>query len=649
MRRVGPMVCVQCGARDTPLYNGSTYVCRKCGTELHPSTSSGRPEPAAGRRAAAPARPVAPTRASKRPVKKCPYCGAVLAVETLRCGYCGSSLTREARDLATLTSQNLRLRFWLGCLLTASVFLFCILLYALVHRPGAEARSKAAVPATSAPAEPRPRTPDRADPLAAKVDALERQLARLQTALAEAKSAKPPAAAKAPTPRPEVKPPKPRPKPPTPKVATPPKPKPAKPKPPKPEKPSPAKLAAAAYPALQARLKKLKAERNYADAIAACRQFLAAHLDTPHGRRVAADQKALRARIERTRDDHVTRFRKAMADGDLATARAVAADLERYKAPELRDDRKRMLAEILAAKQRPQRDRARYLTQWKTPPHVTRLVAQLERRGDTGARSAAAKELGRHRHSAAIGPLIQAINDPDWYVANLVIKALADIGDPIALPDVARRTRALHPGVYAPAAQACRALAAADRKKHAEAWKLADVRQAVSDITEALTRIPKEESRVTSGFRIDLVETITLLGAKEAVPAIRTLLKARDEAVRAAAQAAIKKLTSAKLAANEPPKPTPPPKPKPAPKTTKPPEPKPPETPKPAPPKPKPPAKPKAKPAAAKGADEPPPKPPETPDPTPPKQAETPKPPAKPKATPPPPKPQPTPAAKPSK
>jgi len=417
----------------------------------------------------------------------------------------------------------------------------------------------------------------------------------------------------------------PKPSPPKPTTATP-RPTPPKPTPPKPApaKPDPAKLAADAYPALEKRLAELKGTRHYAEAIAACRQFVAAHLGTAHGDRAAKAQRALQAEVDGLRDQHIARFRKALNAGDLKAARAVAADLERYKAPQFRDDRTRMLADVLAAERQPQRDRARYLAGPKAPPAIQRLIAQLAQRDDASDRAAAARELGRHRHAAATGPLIHAVHDPDWYVANLVIKALAEIGDPVALPDVARRTKALHPGIYAPAAQAARTLAAADRKERAEAWRLVDAKAVAAEVVEALTKIPKEESRVTSGFRIDLIETLVLLNAKEAVPALRSLLKTQDDAVRAAAETAVGKLTGkTDVVAKAPPKPTPPTPPeKPEPETPK---------PEPAPEKPTPQEKPKKT-----GTADPKPAPTAVKAPKP-RPAETPKPAPKPKAKPKPP------------
>ena len=618
MRRVGPTVCPRCGAHDTPLYNGATYVCRKCGAEL--------PRPTA----AAPARAKAPARTRPRPVKKCPYCGAVLPAESLKCRYCGSSLTREARDLGTLTRQNLRQRFWLGCLLSASVFLFCILVYMLAQRPRA-GQPKAAAPLTAAPAAPKPASADGADGLLTQLAALQQQVARLETELAQAKRGRAPAVAVAPR---TATPPRPGPPPAVPKPAPkPPEPAPKEPKPKEPAagKPDPAALAAAAYPGFHERLTALRSERKYAEAMGACRQFVAVHLGTPQAEQVAADQRSVRAELEAVRDDHVGRFRKALADGDLTAARAVAAELERYQAPELRDDRRRMLAEVLAAQQQPQRDRARYLTQWKSPPHIQRLVAQLHQRDDTNAQAAAARELGRHHHAAALGPLIQAADDPDWYVVNLVVKALAEVGDPVALPDVARKTKAFYPGVYAAAAEACHVLAAADRKDFADAWRLTDTKAVARDIAEAL-RVPKEESTVTSGFRIHLIEALVLLDAKEAVPDIRALLKTRDDAVKAAAAAAVKKLTRKHVAARPPapaekPKPKPPEPPKaPKPKTAGKPEPSPPKKPEPTrPPQPKAPAKPQTA-TSATVVEAPEPEPAGTPMPTPPSKPRAPKP-----------------------
>ena len=666
MRRVGPVVCSQCGTHDTPLYDGKHYVCRKCGAQVQRSSASIK---------APAARPK-----KQAPRKKCPYCGAVLAAESLKCRYCGSSLTRDARDLDSVTRQNLRLRFWLGCLLTASVFLVCLLAY-LVTNGGLGERAGAVAPP---PARIQPATSDRPGELAKTVADLQRQIAGLQEALAEASDRGP---SGLPVPRrpktsvpPDrrVAPPAPKPttavtvKKPQTKVA----PNPPAPDPPQPKGPDVVKLAAAAYPAFQTKLKKLRGENNFAEAIGACRQFLAVYVDTPQGKRVSADQKALRAQLEQVRDDHIGEFRDALAKGDLTGARGVVARLGRYNAPEIRDDRSRMLAEIQAAERQPERNRARYLTQWETPTHIQRLLTQLRRRDDRQARANAAKELGRHQHSSAIGGLLLAIDDPDWYTANCAIKALGDMGDPIALTDLAERTKASHPGVYDPAAQACRTLAAADRKQFAEAWGLVDRKAVGRDLIEALTLIDKEESNVTSRFRIALIDALAALEAKQAVPAIRALRKRTgDEAVRATADAAIAKLTGADLTANAPPKPptkkpTPepappkkpgpaPPKPLDAPKpgtsarpapsilpkpptppakpTPAPPRPAPTTkvsatptpTPKPAPPTPKA-APPKPKPATSTAAKPTPPKPPVKPKPTPPtKTVETPKPPTK--------------------
>ena len=590
MRRVGPITCPQCGAHDTPLYNGSTYTCRKCGAEL-----SHHPQPTKTRTAA-------PSR--KKPVKKCPYCGAVLPVESIKCRYCGSLLTREAHDLEALAQQNLHLRFWLGCCLTASVFLLVILAYALLHRPTepAEPRAAAVAPAP-APAkashEPEP------DPrLLRELAALRSEIERLKARPTRPRPSPPPrgSASKGRTPsKPAVVSPAPsrptpksrRPKPPTatprPKVAvappkappTPPKPKAAKPgtakpkakptppKPAEPKGPTTAQLASAAYPAVAAKVRTLKAGRKYGEAIALCRQFLAAYVDTPHGKRVAADQKALQAQVEQVRNDHVARFRGALQRDDLKAARAVVADLGRHDGPGIREDRERMLAELDAAEHKPQQDKARYLTQWQLPPNAKRLVAELERKGDDNARSHAAKELGRLGHPAALKPLLAAVDDPDWYVSISVIDALARIGDPIALPVVARRTKASFPGIYHRAAIACRQLAGADRKKYAPAWKLVDAPKVAQEVAEALTLISKEPSGVTSRFRIALIDTLALLGTKQAAPAVRSVLQTDDPAVRAAAAAAIKKLTGEDVG----PKPSPAPKPLP-PKAATPPKPK---------------------------------------------------------------------------
>ncbi|MFW6164250.1 MAG: hypothetical protein ACODAJ_15890, partial [Planctomycetota bacterium] len=294
MRRVGPTVCPSCGARDTPLYNGSAYVCRKCGAELRPAGKTGA------------AKPSTSSRSRKQPRKKCPYCGAVLPAESLKCRYCGSSLTREARDLDTLTQQNLRLRFWLGCLLTASVFLFCLTVYLLMSWPGPREQAAAPSPAPATAAQTKPATEKGSARLLAQVADLRDQVASLQAELATARRAEPPPKPEEPSPRPETRvepaPPKPSPKPQT-AVAAKPKPSPE----PKTGQPAAAQRAEAAFPVFQEKLQALKADRDYAGAIALCRQFLAVHLNTPAAKRVAATQKRLRDEIETLRDEHIRR------------------------------------------------------------------------------------------------------------------------------------------------------------------------------------------------------------------------------------------------------------------------------------------------------------------------------------------------------
>ncbi|NQT88547.1 hypothetical protein HQ560_17410, partial [bacterium] len=166
MRRVGPTACSACGTTDTPLYNGKAYVCRKCGARLKqddkPKPPPAKPQPAP---AAAP-RP-------KREGKSCPYCNGIIPAQALKCRYCGSHLTRDARDVEALSHQNLRLRFWLGSLLTASVFLFLILIYIVTRTPEppdpADTPVKASAQDTSRIAEQERKTRD----LMAKIQSLE--------------------------------------------------------------------------------------------------------------------------------------------------------------------------------------------------------------------------------------------------------------------------------------------------------------------------------------------------------------------------------------------------------------------------------------------------------------------------------------------
>jgi len=628
MRRVGPTLCAKCGTRDTPLYNGRTYLCRKCGAELPRAGQAAKPKPQASSR-------------TKRPMKKCPYCGAVLPNEALKCRYCGSLLTREARDLEAVVRQNSQLRFWLGCFITASAFLLVFLIYGLFGKPRAQERQQTSRTAAAGAASAKARRQSPIKALAGKLDAVQQELALLKAKQERAEVAPlergrvealsrqisalrqefsllrlahkrgvspPPVKPELPRPAPpkspkkSAPPPAKRPKaPPKPKslhtppvptsveprITTPPPPEPQKrkttsagaqepkvaaktPEPPKAKGPTPAELAAAAYPAFAAKLKELRANRRYGEGFVACRQFLGNHLGTPAGERAAAQRKALRAELERVRDDHIRRFRQALDKGDEQAARRVVADLLRYDAPEIREDRERMLAEIKAAQEKPARDEANYLAQWETPADVKHLLRKLKNRDDVTERSNAAQQLARLGRRAALRGLIEALHDTDFYVVMCVIQALVDIGDPIALPYLVRLTKASFPGTYDPAAQACRSLAKAARDKYADAWKLIDTKKVGREIAEALMLPGKEESAVTSRFQIALVGTLALLDAKDAVPAIRSVLKSKDPAVRQAAAHAIKKLTGEDVLKELQPKPkaATPSKPVPKPKTT---------------------------------------------------------------------------------
>ena len=610
MRRVGPVPCPQCGVTDTPLYTGSGYQCRKCGAGLRPDAQGG------AKAAAAPQRP-RPRVASK----PCPYCGAAILAEALKCRYCGSSLTREAHDMAAFSRQTSQLRFWVGCLLSASVFLLLFLLYVLATRRSQP--EAAGVPA------PTPVAPAKGEPTAELVRELRDELRAVRGQLSDLEAEQKRLAARAtspgplpmptpmpkaladalrlPTPTPKVEVPAPKvapekekapPKAPAEKTPAPPvAPKETGPSPkavstippptseakspipaPTPEAPkskaearTAAQLAAAAHPIFAMELDKMKGALRYGDALTACRQFLAAHLGTPEGEKVQAAQKALREELDRVRDDHARRFKAALDKGDAEACRRVVAEISRYDAPEAREDRDHMLTEMRATEHKPALDLAKYLTQWETPPNVARLLGELKTEKDWTVRSRAAKELGRAGRPCAIKGLIEALQDQEWYVKASAIGALADIGDPVALPHLSPLTKASFPVIYDPAARACRTLAAAPREKFADAWKLIDPKAAAQDITEALKAQDKEESPVTSRYQAALIEALALLDAKDAAPVIRPLFeRTKDPTVRKAAADAIKKLTGEALL----PEPGPPPKAEPPKEAPKAPEPK---------------------------------------------------------------------------
>jgi len=563
MRRVGPMACPQCGTTDTPLYTGTGYQCRKCGAALQPRPQVGK--------AATPQQPRV-----RRAVKPCPYCGAAIPAEALKCRYCGSSLTRDAHDADAFGRQNSRLRFWVGCLLSASVFLLLFLFYVLATRGSHASAPQAAAPSTASPAKADGNADlvrelrDELRKVRLQLAALEAEQQRLATAKPPAEPVRPPAPKTTEVSTPKAVPEKEKPKEPTPvpKAAVtppvPPEPKEKAPAPPEPKKEEPpkakavertaAQLAAAAYPVFATELEKLKAGRRYGDAFTACRQFLAAHLGTPEAEKVQAAQKALRDELDKVREDHALRFKQAIEKGDIEGSRRVIAQLTQYDAPEVREDRDRMLAEIKAAERKPDLDLARYLAQWEAAPNAARLLQDLKNEKDWTVRSRAAKELGRIGHRAAIGPLIEALKDQEFYVKSCAINSLAEIGDPIALPALAPLTKASFPVVYDTAARACATLAAAPRDKFADAWKLVDPKAVAKEIAEALRVQDKEDSPATSRYQTALVEALALLDAKDAAPVIRSLFdKAKDPAVRKTAADAIQKLTGESLAP-EPPK-----------------------------------------------------------------------------------------------
>ena len=638
MESAGRHTCPQCGANELAIPTPQGLTCSKCGAAL----------PADGPKETAPAALTTRPR-SRKPTKRCPYCGAILAAEALKCRYCSSPLTREARDLEASSRQNSQLRFWVGCLLSATVFLLLFLVYVLARSPRATEPKGAAAPpaaATATAAAPAP------DPSALQAAELRREIERMRAQVEALKAEREKAGKRAalppiviprfpprkrtveepPAPKPPVTPePKATPRPTTKVASAPPKPAPKTPEPapktpePAPKTVSPAEVAAAAYPGFEAKLTSLKTSRRYGEALTTCRQFLAAHLGTPSAQKVTAAQEALRKELETLREDHAKRFRQAMAKGDAKAARQVVGELARYDAPELREDREDMLAALKAAADKPAQDNAKYLTQWQAPPEVARHLEDLKTQKDWTARSRAARQLAQIGHRAALGGLIEALKDPEWYVTISVIKALADIGDPVALPHVAPLTRASFPGIYDHAARACRALAAAPRDKYAEAWKLVDTRKVAAQLATALQMRGKEESAVTSRYHVALVETLALLNARQAAPALRTLAGSSDPSVSKAATDALEKLagepsppgagpgpapkpevepTPKTVAKPEPPRPKPgppAPKPEPAPKTPEPaPEPKAVAKPTPPAPKPEPVPEPAAKPATPK-------------------------------------------------
>ena len=609
MRRFGPTLCARCQSLDTPLYDGKHYVCRKCGSEVsRDAPPAARPaEPPRTQPAEEPVR-----RAVKTQQKQCPYCGGTLAVDALKCRYCGSRLTREARDLESIDAQLHRVWFMFGCALVACVFLLTVVLFSYTRK------REPAAPPVQAKAQPDPQVAELQKQIveleayrksaAPRMAELQKQLARLSDYIdrleggPERRPAAPkPPVAKAPAPKAKAPTPKAKPAVPPATKATPTPPTKAKPAPkPEPKGPTPAERAAsAAYPGFASQLIRLRADRHYGAAIGACRQFIAAHLGTREADLVKQQQQDLRGKLDQIRDGYATRFRDALGKNEFDAARQVIAELGQYDAPEIRQDRKYMVAEIKKAQAQPDRAIAAYLSQWETPSHVARLLHQLKpsRDADWTPRADAAQQLGRIGHRSALRGLINALHDPEWFVVSSAIEALVAMGDPVALPYLVPLTKASHPGIYDPAANGCRALAQASAKKQAAAWKLLDREKLSQELLDALKQPGKEESEVTSRFQITLVQAVAHLGVKESAAGIRSAVKTNDATVKNAVAAAIRTLNGEPPAPKAPPRiPTPAPKPKPAPKA------------KPSPtPAPKPPVKPEPK-VAPKPAPKPTPK-----------------------------------------
>jgi HEAT repeat protein len=187
---------------------------------------------------------------------------------------------------------------------------------------------------------------------------------------------------------------------------------------------------------------------------------------------------------------------------------------------------------------------AQYLAQWSAPPEVERWLAKLEAK-DWSERAVAARQLGRLGHPAAIAGLIGALADKEWFVGVRAIEALEAIGDPIALPHVARQAKAPLAPIYDGAARACKTLAGVprDRGGYVECWQLIDVKAIATEIVGALRSGDRKDSPVTSRYQAALLETLGLLGAREAIPTVRVFTDSRDAAVRDAAEAALGKLT----------------------------------------------------------------------------------------------------------
>jgi HEAT repeat protein len=313
-------------------------------------------------------------------------------------------------------------------------------------------------------------------------------------------------------------------------------------------KESPAsKKAEAAFPALEATARKLAADGKYGEAFVACRGFVAEHLGTPAAGRAKALQQSLRLELDGIREEHARLFRQAAEKKDPDAARKVIEALALYDAPEIREDQAQMRQALKVLEEKPRQATIRYLAQWKPPPALAKVIRDLKAE-EALTRQNAAERLKREKDPSGIGPLIATLGDSDWYVGTKAIEALAAIGDPIALPAVARQTKAAHPVKYNKAAEATEALARAPRDQYEAAWELVDDKMVIKEVVEALQLAEQAEqddqngATISPSYQVALLKTLGHLKARGAEAVVREALKSKHAEVRETAAAVLKTL-----------------------------------------------------------------------------------------------------------
>ena len=146
--RVEAVKCKKCGAYETPVFDGRTLLCRKCGEELKVRARVGVTPAHSGQRRTA--------------LKLCPVCSGIVGAGATTCGHCGAPLTPSARR--ALSGNSLPGGFFGGAISMGVVAVLALFAGAYIFQVGMFA-------------------PQAEDKIASQFEALEQKIADLQKAL----------------------------------------------------------------------------------------------------------------------------------------------------------------------------------------------------------------------------------------------------------------------------------------------------------------------------------------------------------------------------------------------------------------------------------------------------------------------------------